>query len=697
MLRSFSVLADQLSLACKHSGAKWAVYVYQSMVSWRLLVEHGISKGRRKALLQLLESEQFGQWLESTLLGGKVAVKAVETKKTTWRCQQLFALPARNVPGILLVGADELESEGLAYFSLLAHDLPHIEPLLMFDAAADIPLFDNAVATGTSEFMRITLENLVQVISADQALLVLHKGAGYRISAVQGLPAEMIGMVLSQADPIIQELEETAGILERPESLVDTVEANQMANWAYLPLVYERQVIGLAAFGRQQCLTVEEMVGGSKAARLLSPAIMREFDLNQQNQFVLRLSLIDTLASLATPEISLGDFGAAAAKLLSRAFNAEYVSLWMMDEDDLYYDLAVDESQKARTDLHGTLEGTVLKVQQPIRIDNIANYSAYSSVHPDTQSKMVTPLRAQHQVLGAVSLESQQLKGFSSYDELLLGLLADQLAAQLASYQRNERLYQELEQRIKEQEMVEERLIRSAKLAAVGEMAAGVAHELNNPLTTVTGFAELILETMPKDSPEYEDMSLVLQEAHRARGVVRRLLDFSRQNEVLWMEVDINELLSAVLALVHHLALTSGVDVRVELWDELPLIRADRNQIQQVFLNLIHNAIQAMPNGGQLVLRTQVEKKDGERWISIEVQDNGEGIREEDLEMIFEPFFTTKPSGVGTGLGLSVSYGIVSDHGGYIDVSSKVDEGATFTVWLPVEMPVKESAEPDNA
>jgi signal transduction histidine kinase len=267
------------------------------------------------------------------------------------------------------------------------------------------------------------------------------------------------------------------------------------------------------------------------------------------------------------------------------------------------------------------------------------------------------------------------------------------LSPQIAVFIRNARLYQELEKRIAAQKIAESRLVRSAKLAAVGEMAAGVAHELNNPLTTVTGFAELILESLPKDSAEYEDLTLVLQEAHRARGVVRRLLDFSRQGEVLRASVDINELLTNVLALMHHLAQTSGVEIRVELWEELPQIRVDRNQLQQVFLNMIHNALQAMPSGGKLVLQTQVDQRNGQEWIGVRVQDTGVGIEKKDLDKIFEPFFTTKPSGQGTGLGLSISYGIVSEHGGYIDVESKKGSGTTFVVWLPVAVTELEESE----
>ena len=178
---------------------------------------------------------------------------------------------------------------------------------------------------------------------------------------------------------------------------------------------------------------------------------------------------------------------------------------------------------------------------------------------------------------------------------------------------------------------------------------------------------------------------MVLKEARRARKVVRRLLDFSRPAEILRQRTDVNEILGDVLTLVHHLALTSQVDMRVQLWDALPEIRVDRNQIQQVLLNLVHNGIQAMPGGGEMIIKTRLENKSAGDWISVAVEDSGVGIAEKDLPHIFEPFYTTKPTGEGTGLGLSVSYGIVSDHGGYIDVFSQLGRGARFTVWLPIE------------
>jgi signal transduction histidine kinase len=139
------------------------------------------------------------------------------------------------------------------------------------------------------------------------------------------------------------------------------------------------------------------------------------------------------------------------------------------------------------------------------------------------------------------------------------------------------------------------------------------------------------------------------------------------------------------LALVHHLVRTHGVEIQIELWDGLPKITVDPNQIKQVLLNLVHNALQAMPAGGILSLRTAPVEREGMKWVTVSVRDTGEGITPENLKRIFEPFFTTRPTGGGTGLGLSISYGIITDHGGFIDVDTQVGQGSCFTIYLPLD------------
>lgn len=292
------------------------------------------------------------------------------------------------------------------------------------------------------------------------------------------------------------------------------------------------------------------------------------------------------------------------------------------------------------------------------------------------------PLILKGLVIGVLTVaDDTPGRTFSATDVQLLELLAPQMAV----FIRNARLYQELQERVDAQRQAENQLVRSARLAAVGEMAAGVAHELNNPLTTVAGFVELALDELAPTSPLHTDLQLVLREAHRARGVVRRLLDFSRPAENVRVRSDLNELVSDVLTLVQHLVRTGGVEIRIKLWDDLPSIKIDPNQIKQVLLNLVHNALQAMPRGGVLTIQTMRQQRDEQLWLTVMVQDTGDGIPPENMERLFEPFFTTRPVGSGTGLGLSVSYGIVKEHQGFIEVESVPGSGSAFTVWLPVK------------
>ena len=310
-----------------------------------------------------------------------------------------------------------------------------------------------------------------------------------------------------------------------------------------------------------------------------------------------------------------------------------------------------------------------------------------------TGSEMCVALKDGDRVLGLIDVQSSQPNAFTNNDLLAMESLAGVLASVVSSAHHYERLQEtirqlreaqvEIQARLMAQQEAESRLVQAAKLVAVGEMAAGIAHELNNPLTTVTGFAELILDETPQESPHRADVELVLHEALRARGVVRRLLDFARQGERIRAKCDLNEIVEDVLALTKHFIHTSGVQLEAVFQRDLPWVSVDNNQMKQVFLNLVHNAIQAMPTGGDLDIRTEMRRKDGRDWAVASIHDTGIGISPKDIDRIFEPFYTTRGTHGGTGLGLSVTYGIVTDHGGTIEVESQPGEGTSFTVWLP--------------
>ena len=191
------------------------------------------------------------------------------------------------------------------------------------------------------------------------------------------------------------------------------------------------------------------------------------------------------------------------------------------------------------------------------------------------------------------------------------------------------------------------------------------------------------MEDLPQDSPSRPDLDLVIREARRARDVVRRLLDFARQSESARANASLNKVVDDVVALTHHLIHTNGVELKLDLQEDLPWVSMDENQMKQVLLNFVHNALQAMPTGGEMEIKTATSQKAGREGVIVSVSDNGVGIKPEDQTRIFEPFFTTRADRGGTGLGLSVTYGIVSDHGGEIELVSQPGVGSTFTVWLP--------------
>jgi two-component system NtrC family sensor kinase len=229
------------------------------------------------------------------------------------------------------------------------------------------------------------------------------------------------------------------------------------------------------------------------------------------------------------------------------------------------------------------------------------------------------------------------------------------------------------------QQATRQEIGRSEHLASVGRLAAGVAHEINNPLTGVLAFADMLRQKENMDEQDRQDLDLIVRETKRAREIVRGLLDFARETPSVKKNLNVNDVLRETLRLLGNREAFQNIYLVDALAADLPLINGDKNQLQQVFLNLSLNACEAMPDGGTLMLSTSSA---GDKVI-VEVADTGCGIKREQWDQIFQPFFTTKPVGKGTGLGLSVSYGIVRQHDGTLEVKSEVGKGSTFTVTLP--------------
>ena len=273
---------------------------------------------------------------------------------------------------------------------------------------------------------------------------------------------------------------------------------------------------------------------------------------------------------------------------------------------------------------------------------------------------------------------------------LSAALIYDEAGLEMASVG----IFTDLRERVRLQRELEEthlKLLQSEKMASLGKLAAGVAHEINNPLAGILIYANILLEDTSPEDHRRQDLKAIVDQTLRCKDIVQGLLDFSRQTRHRWVMTDLNQSIRQTIGLLGKQALFHHIQLAEELDPDLPPLIADPGQVNQILMNLIINAVDAMNAAGTLTLRTYPLPDSGK--IGLEISDTGCGIPAENLSSIFDPFFTTKEVGKGTGLGLSTVYGIVQEHRGAIEVTSRVGQGTTFIIRLPVDGPGKEVSE----
>ena len=254
-------------------------------------------------------------------------------------------------------------------------------------------------------------------------------------------------------------------------------------------------------------------------------------------------------------------------------------------------------------------------------------------------------------------------------------------------------LEQKVDERTQELRRAQAETMRGEKLASVGLLASGVAHELNNPLTGILTFSHLVRQKMPDKSADAEDMDLVIRETKRCAAIIKRLLDFAREKHPEKKFTDLNQVIDDTVRIVEKPAHLRDIEITLDLDRTLPPIWIDADQIKQVVMNMLVNAQHAVEEKGSITVSTRQAQDprapatESRPMVAISIVDTGCGIPEKNLKRIFDPFFTSKDVGKGTGLGLSVSHGIIEAHGGVIEVQSKVGEGSTFRVYLPLTAP----------
>ncbi len=454
-----------------------------------------------------------------------------------------------------------------------------------------------------------------------------------------------------QVDPRFREQE-----WARSESLVSCLG---------VPLRLENEPLGvLVGLSRQRRVFEEDEIKLAEALATSAAVAIRNARLYEETQ--LRLRHTETLVSVSQAvgsTLDLTEILRRTTREMARAIGADTGIAWLLAPDGhRFLPLVGYHVPKNLLPDSATLSvvvGDPLIRRSRSLIEPICSADSQADPrfdHPlarliPHKSILVQPMLWKGEVIGGFSIVwTREMHRFNR-EELRL---AEGIALQGALAIENSRLYADVKQQMTELKQTQAQLVQSTKLAAIGELAANIAHEINNPLTTVLGFASFLAERLPEGDSMREELGLIQEEASRARDIVRDLLQFSRQRDFMPEPTDLNTVLDQVIAMVRRHGAFSAIAVKEAYAPDLPPVEVDVPQIKQVFLNIVNTAVYAMADGGS-------------------------------RDRLFDPFFTTKPEVSGTGLGLSVSLGIVEKHSGTIEVESEIGTGTTFTVVLPLE------------
>jgi len=318
-------------------------------------------------------------------------------------------------------------------------------------------------------------------------------------------------------------------------------------------------------------------------------------------------------------------------------------------------------------------------------VDEALNHLNVRDIYPDNNAYEVMRNLRSDDYDGKGKLKSYKVDIISKYGEIIPIMLNASIIYENGKEIATIGFFHDLREELRMKEELEKtqlQLLQAEKMSSLGKLAAGVAHQLNNPLGGITLFAKLILEEYDLEEGAKEDLHRILRDAKRCRDTVKELLEFTRQTRHLMRPHDINKALTRTLFLLESQTLFHNINIVKDLDSSLPLVLVDIQQLYHLFMNIILNAAQAMEGRGILTVKSLLLKS--EEQVRIEISDTGPGISEENLPHIFEPFFTTKEEGKGTGLGLSLAYRIVQNHGGHLHAESRREKGTTFSIILPI-------------
>ena len=521
----------------------------------------------------------------------------------------------------------------------------------------------------------------------------------YATAIVQGVSESLIGRELSSpADGIVGEI-----ITNKKPVLLHDYE-HHAQRWKELDPYHLREVVGVP-------LNVREMIIGAMVVGTSDPHKrfqQKDIDLlfNFANQAAIaignaklyedslekikQLTTLYEVGKTLSSTLDLDELFKKALELLRDRFGYQLCVFLLLDQEkkELYVkqiigrDLEDVKELRFRVGVDGMV-GWVAEQGEFLYVPDVSKDRRYLVALPNIRSEAAFPLKVRDQVIGVLDIESEKLSGFDEEDLKVLSSLASQISV----FIENAQLFYQLKQTLKELKQAQDQIIQAEKLRAMGEMASGVAHDFNNLLAVILGNIQLLLHQFDRLSPEEirERLKTIEQSSKDGAETVRRIQEFSgMRRDKEFSPLSLNELITDVVNVTQPRwkEQTQRKGIRVELTKKLgkiPRILGNPSELREVMTNIVVNAVDAMPNGGEVIMTTSIQAED---WVEMRIADTGIGMTEEVRRRVFDPFFTTK--GVtNTGLGMSVSYGIIKRHGGEILIESEPGKGTTFIIHLP--------------
>ena len=404
-----------------------------------------------------------------------------------------------------------------------------------------------------------------------------------------------------------------------------------------------------------------------------------------------RLQILETLMEVnrgLARELDLDRLLGLTVSEASRVMKADRSSLYVVDWDkNEVWTRVAQGVEEIRMPLGKGIAGRVAETGKTINVPNAYDVPEFDPAWDRkhgyvTRSMLCIPLRGRNgDVIGVFALLNKYDGQFTSNDEDLLAAIGAGVAVSLE----NALLVDKLRQTNQKLAETYDQLMQSEKLSVLGLLASTVAHDIQNPLAVVMGHAEILAQSFPQNSDVQRSTDAVIRQVDRVSDLVDSIRTYSRKDKDTLIQVDVHSVLEEALILTDRLLVTNGIEVNKEYSSDLPHALANAGRLEQVFMNLIQNAAQAMSDGGQLTLATRLVDRLSRSYIEIEVSDMGGGIHPEREEQIFKAFFTTKSEEEGTGLGLAICHRIIEAHNGSITLQNRPGEGATFLIRIPTD------------